>query len=99
MVFFRFIFLLIAYVGAFGAAGLAQSASVGNYYAPFSSASPWNVRPVAPVLGSFEIPKSDYFPTVTQGKWSSGVFLAKATDAPGQHHDPALAFRGEAGRG
>jgi hypothetical protein len=37
---------------------------------------------VTPLLGNFEIPRSDYFPTVAQGKYSTGVFLAAAEDQP-----------------
>jgi len=34
------------------------------------------------VFGTFEIPKSSYFPTVASGAYSTGVFLASASDSP-----------------
>lgn len=34
------------------------------------------------MLGDFEIPRSSYFPTLAEGKWSTGVFLAGDQDAP-----------------
>lgn len=46
----------------------------------FAADSPWNSRPVDPVLRSEVVPKSDYFPAVDEGTWSTGVFEAKATD-------------------
>lgn len=49
---------------------------------PFSAQSPWNARPVKPVLGDFEIPRSTYYPTLAEGMWSTGVFVASATDTP-----------------
>lgn len=54
----------------------------GTYLKPFAATSPWNARPVDPVLGDFEIPRSHYPPTLAEGKWSTGVFLARADDAP-----------------
>lgn len=48
----------------------------------FSADSLWNSYPVKPVLGTYQIPKSDYFPTVQGGAWSTGLFVAKATDGP-----------------
>lgn len=60
----------------------ANAASFGTYTKPFSAQSPWNARPVRPVLGDFEIPKSTYAPTLAEGKWSTGVFLARETDKP-----------------
>lgn len=52
----------------------------GTYLTPFLADSPWNVHPVAPVLGTFEIPKSDYFPAISSGAYSTGAFLAQDTD-------------------
>ena len=59
-----------------------QAATFGTYTNPFSAQSPWNARPMRPVLGDFEIPKSTYAPTLAEGKWSTGVFLAQSTDKP-----------------
>ena len=53
-----------------------------SYQKPFAATSLWNSRPVNPVLGTYEIPKSSYYPTVQGGAWSTGLFLAKTTDGP-----------------
>ncbi len=64
-------------------AGTAVSPSGWRtYLKPFAADSLWNSRPVAPVLGEFVIPKSDYFPAVSEGVWSTGVFLSGAGDGP-----------------
>ena len=57
-------------------------ASWGTFLKPFAPDSLWNSRPVAPVLGDFVIPKSNYYPRIGEGKYSLGVFLAKPTDDP-----------------
>ncbi len=54
----------------------------GNTLRPFSANSPWNSRPVNPVLSSLGIPKSSYFPTIAAGTYSTGVYVASATDTP-----------------
>lgn len=54
----------------------------GIYRNAFSANSPWNSRPVGPVLGNYEIPKSTYFPSIAEGAYSTGVFLARPNDAP-----------------
>ena len=54
----------------------------GTYLRPYAANSLWNSRPLNPVFGTFEIPKSSYFPTVASGAYSTGVFLASASDAP-----------------
>lgn len=54
----------------------------GTYLNPFLANSPWNSRPIDPVLGTFEIPKSSYFPSISGGAYSTGAFLAQETDAP-----------------
>lgn len=54
----------------------------GTYLKPFAATSPWNARPVGAVLGDYEIPRSDYPPTLAEGKWSTGVFLASDADKP-----------------
>ena len=60
----------------------ARAEPFGTYLKPFAATSPWNARPVGAVLGDYEIPRSDYAPTLAEGKWSTGVFLAKASDKP-----------------
>lgn len=54
----------------------------GTYQKPFSADSPWNIRPLNPVLGSAEIPTALYFPTVQEGSYSVGVFQASNSDQP-----------------
>ncbi|RYH00056.1 MAG: Atrophin-1 multi-domain protein [Alphaproteobacteria bacterium] len=54
----------------------------GSFDRPFAAGSPWNSRPVAPVLGSTVVPKSLYFPAVASGTYASVAFEAKATDGP-----------------
>jgi hypothetical protein len=58
----------------------------GTYYKPFSATSLWNSRPVAPVLGDFLIPTSNYHPLIGEGKYSLQVFLADAADKPAKVH-------------
>ena len=60
----------------------ARNDAFGTYLRPYAADSLWNSRPLNPVFGTFEIPKSSYFPTVASGAYSTGVFLASATDAP-----------------
>ena len=48
---------------------------------PFSDQSPWNARPTAFTLGTYVVPKSDYFPNVAEGAYSVGVFTASSSDA------------------
>lgn len=54
----------------------------GTLERPFSAQSPWNSRPVDPVLGDTRIPKDDYYPTIENGTWSTGVFLCASDDRP-----------------
>lgn len=56
--------------------------SYGNYLHPYAVSSLWNLRPVNPVFGTFVIPSSTYFPSIAAGGYSTGVFLAAATDLP-----------------
>ena len=53
-----------------------------SYQKPFAANSPWNSRPINPVLDTYEIPKSSYYPAIERGTWSTGLFLAKTTDKP-----------------
>jgi hypothetical protein len=67
------------------------SASVsawGTYLKPFSANSPWNSRPIRPVLDAYVIPKSDFYPLVGAGKYSLEVFLAKVSDGPAIVYGP-----------
>lgn len=73
----RFIVMLLSTVLM---TGLAHAEPFGTASKPFSAQSPWNARPVNPVLGDFEIPRSTYYPGLIEGKWSTGVFVATASD-------------------
>ncbi|WP_326533334.1 Atrophin-1 multi-domain protein [Pseudorhodoferax sp.] len=63
-------------------AGAAAAEPWGSYLRPFDVQSPWNARPVAPVLGDYEIPQAKYYPNVAEGRFSTGVFLAAQDDPP-----------------
>ncbi|NMG46095.1 Atrophin-1 multi-domain protein [Aromatoleum toluvorans] len=66
-----------------GSGAVAQSPTVwGSYETPFAATSPWNSRPVNPQFGTFVIPKSSYYPSIAEGAWSTGVFLAGSQDPP-----------------
>jgi len=54
----------------------------GTYERPFAASSPWNSRPLEPVLGTATIPPSDYYPTVSIDKYSSAVYRAAPQDGP-----------------
>ena len=60
----------------------AHAAPFGTYLKPFNAQSPWNARPVGAVLGTDQIPTSDYTPALIEGTWSTGVFRASASDKP-----------------
>ena len=72
----------------------ASTTGFGTYYRLFSADSPWNIRPVQPVLGTYQIKKPIYnpgwIPTVGASSISLGVFMAKASD-------PAVTVYGTAG--
>jgi len=63
-------------------AASAKPVAYGSFLRPYAADSLWNARPVGPVFGTFVIPKSRYSPTVASGAYSTGVFLAAATDPP-----------------
>jgi len=54
----------------------------GDYLRPYAASSLWNSRPVNPVFSAYAIPKNIYFPSIATGAYSTGVFLASATDRP-----------------
>ena len=54
----------------------------GSFETPFSARSYWNIRPVGPKFGSFQIPDSSYYPRVGEGAYSSAAFLAVENDRP-----------------
>jgi len=63
-------------------AATAGANAFGTFLRPYAADSLWNSRPVNPVFGTYVIPTSSYFPTVASGGYSTGVFLASATDGP-----------------
>ncbi|RYE81782.1 MAG: Atrophin-1 multi-domain protein [Oxalobacteraceae bacterium] len=77
---------LIRLALVFGLAALHASSVIaadwGTCQRPFSARSPWNARPIEPLLGSVVVPKSDYFPAIAEGKYSTGVFCAASSDKP-----------------
>jgi len=62
----------------------ATNSGYGNYYRPFAANSPWNIRPVNPVLDTYQIKKPlfnpGWIPAVDDGEFSLGVFMAKKGD-------------------
>ncbi|EFC43494.1 predicted protein [Naegleria gruberi] len=57
----------------------------GSVYRPFSASSPWNSRPVNPVLDdtkTIPISTMNFVPTVAEGIFSTGVFVSSKTDSP-----------------
>jgi len=59
-----------------------KSIESSTYLHPYSVNSLWNSRPVDPVFSTNVIPKSSYFPIIAEGAYSTGVFVASATDKP-----------------
>ena len=49
---------------------------------PFSERSPWNARPTGALLGTDEVARSKYFPSVAAGNYSLGVSVASPNDPP-----------------
>ena len=64
------------------ATAACTSGNFGSFQRPFSPDSPWNSRPVSPVLGTATIPTALYTPTVAAGAWSSAAFEGTAEDPP-----------------
>lgn len=64
------------------AAAVCTAGNFGSFQRPFSPDSPWNSRPVNPVLGTAVIPASTYYPSVAGGAWSTAAFEASPEDAP-----------------
>lgn len=69
--------------------GHLPDATFGSFRQPFSASSPWNRRPVDPVLGDYRLPLTRYRPYVGPGPFSSAVFEARADDAPVTVFGPA----------
>lgn len=60
------------------------SAGWGTYYRLFAANSPWNSRPVQAKLGTNQVKKPlfnpSWVPSVTNGNYSTAVFMAKSGD-------------------
>jgi hypothetical protein len=54
----------------------------GTFERLFNSQSLWNARPIDPVLGKAAIPQEDNVPYLEQGKYSTKLFRAIASDGP-----------------
>jgi len=62
----------------------------GSYLKPFAADSLWNSRPVNPTFSNDVIPTSTYSPLITNGDYSTGLFLASP-------NDPAVTVTGPTG--
>jgi len=62
------------------AASAASSAAQARFEHPFAVDSPWNLRPIAPVLGQLVVPESKYVPMIENTTLSTGVYLARSSD-------------------
>lgn len=60
----------------------AKAAEFGTYQQPFAANSLWNSRPVEPTFAGDVIPTSSYYPSISTGAYSTGIFLAAANDGP-----------------
>ncbi len=65
----------------------ARSASVGSFKRPFAADSAWNAVPINPVLDHYVLPETRYHPFFGTGRYTTGVFEARATD-------PAVTVKG-----
>lgn len=62
----------------------------GTFFTPFRADSPWNSKPINPVLGNYVIPPcfkprgSVYkcYPAIGGGPFSTGIYRATSSDAP-----------------
>lgn len=62
-------------------AAYGQTAQFGTFNKPFSADSPWNIRPIGPVLDTYVPPLSppaNNAPAVTSGIYSTAAFEGKA---------------------
>ena len=66
--------------------GYTATTGFGTFYKPFQADSPWNSRPVNPFLGTYQLRKPllnpDWIPSISDGAYSVGVFMARASDGP-----------------
>lgn len=73
MTIFIFFLGIVAHVNA---------AELSSYQQPFANNSLWNSKPINPVFDEFVIPTSEYFPSIHNGQYSTGCFLAIKSDPP-----------------
>lgn len=76
----RYFSLFIMLLASLWCASFACAQGLGTPERPFAANSPWNIRPAKAVLGEPTIPRSSYSPSVAEGRWSTGVFVALASD-------------------
>lgn len=82
--------LLLLAVAPAGSGEGVRVAAWGSSELPFAADSPWNSRPLRPVLGEMGIPPAHYPPAILANGWSTGVFVSKPDDPP-------VTVRGRAG--
>ncbi|USX21120.1 Atrophin-1 multi-domain protein [Oxalobacteraceae bacterium OTU3REALA1] len=83
-------YLVLALASTFAAGAFAQTAPFGTFTKPFAADSPWNIRPINPVLGGEAPPLSPLQPgstvpwsgQIAQGIYSTAAFLANKEDSP-----------------
>lgn len=49
---------------------------------PFSADSPWNIQPVSPVFGTYQLPDNTYQPTADPSEFAATFYQADSTDGP-----------------
>ncbi|EFC43213.1 predicted protein [Naegleria gruberi] len=81
--------VILAITFCYLAAAYSVAAQWGTVNKPFSVNSLWNSRPVNPILSGVTVPASTYFPTVQGGAYSTGVYVASATDQPMTVYGPS----------
>lgn len=76
--------MIAATAALLATSAFAQTEPFGTFKRPFTADSPWNIRPIGPVFGSFAPPLevSKYYGAVEGGKYSTTAFLATAEDPP-----------------
>lgn len=57
-----------------------NGAAWGTFLKLFAADSPWNSRPIEPVLGDAQIPTSTFFPAIQEGIYSTAAYQGRPTD-------------------
>lgn len=74
-------YLALAIASLCVASAFAQTEPFGTFTKPFAADSPWNIRPIGPVLGTYSPPQEPTnYGAVGGGIFSSRAFLATADD-------------------